>query len=53
MDRSVAETIIQKIEITRSEPHRFFVGLVGRTEFKLRVGDYRVNVNILENRRVI
>ena len=53
MDRSVAENIIQNIEITRSEQHRFFVGLIGRTEFKLRVGDYRVIVNIVENRRAI
>ena len=36
-----------------SDPHRFFVRLVGRTEYKLRVGDYRVIADIEENRRVI
>ena len=49
----VSKRIIQKIESTRSDPHRFFVRLVGRTEDKLRVGDYRVIADIEENRRVI
>ena len=39
LDTPVAKRIIQKIENTRSEPHRFLVRLVGRTEFKLQVGD--------------
>ena len=49
----VSKRIIQKIESTRSDPHRFFVRLVGRTEYKLRVGDFRVIADIEENRRVI
>jgi mRNA interferase RelE/StbE len=53
LDIPVAKRIVQKIESTRSDPHRFFVRLVGRTEYKLRVGDYRVIAGIEENRRVI
>ena len=53
MDIPLAKRIIQKIESTKSDPHRFFVRLVGRTEYKLRVGDYRVIADIEENRRVI
>ncbi|EQB67902.1 MAG: hypothetical protein AMDU5_GPLC00020G0003 [Thermoplasmatales archaeon Gpl] len=53
LDIPVAKRIIQKIESTRTDPHRFFVRLVGRTEYKLRVGDYRVIADIEENRRVI
>ncbi len=53
LDIPVVRRIIQKIEGTRSDPHRFFVRLVGRTEYKLRVGDYRVIADIEENRRVI
>ena len=49
----VAKRIILKIESTRSDPHRSFVRLVGRTEYKLQVGDYRVIADIEENRRVI
>ena len=48
LDIPVSKRIIQKIESTRSDPHRFFVRLVGRTEYKLRVGDYRVIVDIEE-----
>ena len=53
MDIPLAKRIIQKIESTKSDPHRFFVRLVGRTEYKLRVGDYRVIADLEENRRVI
>ncbi|MHB1493715.1 MAG: type II toxin-antitoxin system RelE family toxin [Thermoplasmataceae archaeon] len=53
MDTPVAKRIVQKIESTKSEPHRFFVRLVGRTEYKLRIGDYRVIADIEENRKVI
>ena len=53
LDTPVAKRIIQKIESAKSEPHRFFVRLVGRTEYKLRIGDYRVIAYIEENSRVI
>ena len=53
LDIPVAKRIIQKIESARSDPHRFFVRLVWRTEYKLRVGDYRVIADIEENIRVI
>ncbi len=53
LDTPAARRIIQKIEDTRSNPHRLFVRLVGRTEYKLRVGDYRVIADIVGNRRVI
>lgn len=53
LDIPLAKRIIQKIESTRSDPHRFFVRLVGRTEYNLRVGNYRVIVDIDEIRRVL
>ena len=53
LDTPVAKRIIQKIESTRSDLHRFFVRLAGRTELKLQVGDYRVIANIEESRRVL
>jgi Cytotoxic translational repressor of toxin-antitoxin stability system len=49
----VARRIIKKIESTRNDPHRFFVRLVGRPEYKLRIGDYRVIANIEDNKNVI
>ena len=53
LDIPLAKRIIQKIESTRSDPHRFFVRLVRRTEYNLRVGNYRVIVDIDEIRRVL
>ena len=53
LDIPVAKRIVLKIESTRSDPHRFFVRLVSRTEYKLRVGDCRVIADIEEDRRVI
>ncbi|MCL4450150.1 MAG: hypothetical protein M1386_02390 [Candidatus Thermoplasmatota archaeon] len=35
LDTQIDKRIVQKIESTRSDPHRFFVRLIGRTEFKL------------------
>ena len=53
LDVPVTKKIVKKIESTRSNPHRYFVRLVGRTEYKLRVGDYMVIADIEENRKVI
>jgi mRNA interferase RelE/StbE len=53
LDISVAKRIIRKIESTRNDLHRYFVRLVGRAEYKLRVGDYRIIADIEENKRVI
>ena len=53
LDTRAAKRIIRKIESTRSDPHRFFVRLVGKIEFKLRVSDYIVIADIDEKRRVI
>jgi mRNA interferase RelE/StbE len=32
--------------LTKSEPHHFFERLVGRKDYKLRIGDYRVIADI-------
>ena len=53
LDISVAKRIIRKIESARNDPHRYFVRLVGRAEYKLCVGDYRIIADIEENKRVI
>lgn len=53
MDRAVAKRIINKIESTQNDPHRFFKRLVGRPEYNLRVGDYRVIADIEEGRKII
>jgi len=45
-DKKLAKRIWEKIMVTKSEPHHYFVRLVGRKDYKLRVGDYRVIADI-------
>ncbi len=53
LDVLIAKRIIRKIENTKGDPHRYFVRLVGRSEYKLRAEDYRIIADIEENRKVI
>jgi len=46
IDKSVAKRILKKIENAVDNPHNFFKQLVGRHEYKLRLGDYRVIANV-------
>ena len=46
LDRKQAERIWKKIMSAKTDPHRFFEQLVGRDDYKLRVGDYRVIADI-------
>lgn len=52
-DKTVIKRIIKKLETARNNPHQFFRRLVGRPEYKLRVGDYRVVADIEEPRKII
>lgn len=42
----VKERIYNKIISTKENPFHFFERLTGRTDYKLRVGDYRVVADI-------
>jgi mRNA interferase RelE/StbE len=46
LDRSVARRIFDKVEGLRNEPLRQLRRLVGQPYFRLRVGDYRVIVEV-------
>lgn len=46
LDRTVARRIWDKIMSTRSDPHHYFERMVGRNDFKLRIGDYRAIADI-------
>jgi mRNA interferase RelE/StbE len=46
LDRSVAKRIFDKVEGLRNEPLRQLRRLVGQPYFRLRVGDYRVIVEV-------
>lgn len=52
-EKAVAKRIWDKIMSTRSNPYHFFEKLSGRTDYKLRVGDYRAIADIAESEKRI
>lgn len=48
LPQRIAERILDKLERARSEPFHFFERLANSPLYKLRVGDYRVLVEIDE-----
>jgi len=44
------DRIIEKLEQVRIRPQNFLKRLVGKPFYSLRVGDYRVIIDIIENR---
>ena len=46
MERDVQERIIAAMERVRIKPEKYVTKLVGDTGYKLRVGDYRVIMDI-------
>ena len=39
-EKKIAKRIWDKIMSTKSNPYHFFERLTGRTDYKLRIGDY-------------
>lgn len=46
LERQLAIRIYKKLETTKEDPLRYFEELSGRTDYKLRVGDYRIIADI-------
>lgn len=46
LDKKFAKRIWDKIMSTKSDPHHFFERLVGRQDYKLRIGEYRAIADI-------
>lgn len=53
LPKTISKRIFQKIQETKINPHRYFIKLTGRTEYKLRVGDYRIIADIDDNKIII
>lgn len=49
----VKERIFNKISSTKENPLHFFERLEGRTDYKLRIGDYRAIADIEQNDKKI
>ncbi len=46
LEKPLKERIYTKIITASQDPFRFFIRLTGRSDYKLRVGDYRVIAEI-------
>ena len=46
LDKKHSKRIWDKIMSTKSDPHHFYERLVGRKDYKLRIGDYRAIADI-------
>jgi len=53
LENKEAKRILEKLKQSAKNPASFFERLVGREEYKLRVGDYRVIANILNKEKKI
>lgn len=53
LEKSLKERIFNKIMNTKQDPLRFFDRLAGRSDYKLRVGDYRVIADIDQSKKLI
>ena len=47
IQKNEAERILQRLHSIREEPFRYIVRLKGTLLYKLRIGDYRVELDIL------
>ena len=46
LPKDLQTRIYSKLDSARENPHRFFERLRGRTDFKMRIGSYRVIADI-------
>ncbi len=50
LPRVIKERVFKKLQVAKEDPYHFFEKLTGRLDFKLRVGDYRVIADILDDK---
>ena len=53
LPKVVSKRIVRKINSILEDPHHFLERLSGDPGYKLRVGDYRVIIDILENEKIL
>lgn len=53
LPRDVATRIVLKVDQAKANPNHFLDRLEGDPGYKLRVGDYRVIIDIIENERIL
>jgi mRNA interferase RelE/StbE len=53
LPKDEAKRILHRLELAVENPHHYLERLVGDEGYKLRVGDYRVIIDIVEEEKVL
>ncbi len=53
LPKDIGKRIFQKIQSTKENPHHYFSRLTGRTDYKLRVGKYRIIADLDDDKKRI
>lgn len=53
LPNNISKRIFKKLQETKLNPHHYFEKLSNRSEYKLRIGDYRVIADIQDNKLMI
>jgi mRNA interferase RelE/StbE len=53
LPKDLAVRIFLKIKETKENPERYWIRLEGRSDYKLRIGDYRIIADIDAERKTI
>jgi mRNA interferase RelE/StbE len=53
LSKNIRTRIFRKVVESKTDPFRFFEGLEGRKDYKLRIGDYRVIADIDKSKKRI
>lgn len=53
LPKVVSKRIVRKLSLIQEDPHHFLERLLGDPGYKLRVGDYRIIIDIIENEKLL
>ena len=53
LPQDISHRIFKKIVESKQDPHHYWLRLEGRTDYRIRVGDYRAIADLFENEKLI
>ena len=53
LPQDISHRIYKKVVESKQDPHHYWMRLEGRTDYRIRVGDYRAIAEIFENEKLI
>ena len=53
LPKDISHRIFRKLQESKQKPRHYWERLEGRTDYKLRVGDYRAIADIFDDRKLI